>query len=181
MNCWKSININKEFGLNRIYFISFLIGLTTFIFLYVPFSIIHDSTNVNESGIIPFTAAIIMLPVLHSFMHILPLIMMKKRTKLNYKLKSRIKPSFTYFPMAYLTKPVSLFVALAPTLFITLPGLIASYLFHDFYVYILLFTSIHIGFSFMDFLYAIHIIKAPKRAFIENGNGGFDILVKAQN
>ncbi|WP_188455219.1 DUF3267 domain-containing protein [Virgibacillus oceani] len=181
MNCWKSININKEFGMNRIYISSFLSGLMTFVFLYVPFSIIHGSTNVNEFGIFPFTAALILLPVIHTFMHILPLIMLKKRSKFNYRLKNKIKPSFTYYPNAYLSKPVSLLVALAPTLFITVPGLIASYLFQDFYVYILLFTSIHIGFSFMDFLYVIHIVKAPKKAFIENGKGGFDILVKAQN
>src|SRR5699024_8819702 len=78
-----------------------------------------------------------------------------------------------------LTKKVSLMVALAPTILITIPGIAASYMVADFYVYILLFTSVHIGISFIDFLYVVNIAKAPKKSFIENDRNGFDILIKA--
>ncbi|WP_106498101.1 DUF3267 domain-containing protein [Lentibacillus sp. Marseille-P4043] len=181
MNCWKSINLKKEFGLTRIYFISFLISIMAFIFLYVPLSIIHGSTKVNEAGIIPFGIAFIMLPIIHSFMHILPLILTNKRTKMNIKSKKMLLPKLTYHPIAYLSKPLSLFVSLAPTLFITIPGIVASYFFVDYYVYILLFSAFHIGISFTDFLYVVHITKAPKKSFIENEHDGFVILVKAQD
>ncbi|MBT2218216.1 DUF3267 domain-containing protein [Virgibacillus dakarensis] len=180
MNCWKSINFKKEFGLTRIYTISFLISLLTFIFLYVPLSIIHGTTSVNESGIILFGIAFILLPAIHSFMHILPLIMTNKRAKTSDKAKKVMLPNLMYYPKSYLSKQLSLMVALAPTLFITIPGIVASYLFVDYYVYILLFTAFHIGISFSDFLYVIHITKAPKKALIENENDGFTILVKAQ-
>lgn len=178
MNCWKSINFKKEFGLNRIYFISFMIGLMAFIFLYVPFSIIHSTASVNELGIIPFGIAFILLPAIHSFMHILPLIMTNKRAKMPNKAKKFILPTLTYYPKSYLSKQLSMMVAMAPTLFITLPGIVASYIFVDYYVYILIFTSFHIGISFTDFLYVIHITKAPKKSFIENENESFAILVK---
>lgn len=179
MNCWKSINLTKEFGLNRLYIISLLTGLLAFIFLYVPFSILHGDIHVNESGIVPLIIGLIMLPTIHSFMHILPLIMMNKRVKLIYKTKNKALPLFTYHTKAHVTKKASLVVALAPTALITVPGMVASYFFSGFYVYILLFISVHIGISFVDFLYVVYISKAPKRSFIENDNNGFDILIKA--
>ncbi|ASN06592.1 DUF3267 domain-containing protein [Virgibacillus necropolis] len=181
MNCWKSINFTKEFGTNRLYFLSFLIGLLSFVFLFVPFSSIHGTSHVNEFGIVPLLGLVILMPTIHSFMHILPLIMMNKRTKIYFNLKKSIIPTCRYHAKTFLSKPMSLMMAIAPTLFITIPGIFASLVFVDYYVYILLFTAIHIGASFTDFLYTLHIIKAPRRAFIESENEGFAILVKAKN
>lgn len=181
MNCWKSINFSKEFGVNRLYFLSFLIGLLSFVFLFVPFSSIHATTDVNEFGIVPFLGFLVLLPTIHSFIHILPLIIMNKRTKLYFNLKKSIIPTFKYHPKTFLTKSTSLMMACAPTLFITLPGIYASLLFADYYVYILLLTAIHIGASFTDYLYIHHIAKAPKHSFIENENEGFAILTRAKN
>lgn len=181
MNCWKSVNFAKEFGLNRLYFLSFLIGLTSFVFLFVPFSSIQGTTHVNEFGIVPFLGLVILLPTIHSFMHILPLIMMNKRTKLYFNLKRSIFPTCKYHPKTFLSKTTSFMMAFTPTLLITLPGIVATLIFADYYVYILLFTAIHIGASFTDYLYMFHVIKAPKRAFIEKENDGFVILIKAEN
>lgn len=181
MNCWKSINFTKEFGLNRLYFLSFLIGLLSFVFLYVPFSSIHGTTHVNELGIVAFFGLIILMPTIHSFMHILPLTMMNKRTKIYFNLKKSIIPTFKYHAKTFLSKPMSLMAASAPILFITIPGIFASLIFAEYYVYILLFTAIHIGASFTDYLYILHITKAPKHAFIESEYEGFTILVKAKN
>ncbi|MFZ3577314.1 DUF3267 domain-containing protein [Virgibacillus sp. DJP39] len=181
MNCWKSINFTKEFGMNRLYFLSFLIGLLSFVFLFVPVSSIHGTAHVSETGIIPFLGLVILMPTIHSFMHILPLIMMNKRVKIYFNLKKSIVPTFKYPAKTFLSKPISLMAAFAPMLFLTIPGIIASLIFVDFYVYILLYTVIHIGSSFTDYLYILQIIKAPKRAYIENQKEGFAILVKAKS
>ena len=180
MNCLKSINFKKEFGVNRIFFLSFLIGLMSFIFLFITFSSIQGTAYANEFGIIPFLGIVILLPTIHSFMHILPLIMLKKRTKVYFNLKRSIIPTFKYHSNTFLSKTTSLMMAIAPTIFITIPGLIASLLVADYYVYILLFTAIHIGASFTDYLCICHVAKAPKKAFIENQNEGFAILVKTK-
>lgn len=179
MNCWKSINITKEFGLNRLYMISFLLGLLSFIFLYVPFSILHGDIRVNESGIIPLVIGLLFLPTIHTFMHILPLIIMNKRVKLKLKKSKKLLCLFTYYTKAHITKKATFVTLLTPSVFITLPGVIASYIFADYYVYWLIFAAVHIGISFSDFLSVLYIAKAPKAAFIENVNNGFDILIKA--
>ncbi|RLL45007.1 DUF3267 domain-containing protein [Oceanobacillus piezotolerans] len=178
MNCWKSYNIKKEIGLHRLYLISTLIGVLAFIILYVPYSIVHNSIEVNEYGIIPLLIAVILLPAMHSFMHIISLKIMNKSALIVIKRTYKWFPVFTYYTKSHVTKKVSLLTACAPTIFITIPGLAASFLFADFYVYILLFTSLHIGITFIDFWYINHILRAPKQSFIQKDKDGFDILLK---
>lgn len=178
MNCWKSINLVKEFGYNRLLLVSFLIGLLAFIVLFVPVSIAHSGEHVKQSGILPFVVSLVLLPTIHSLTHILPLIIMNKRIKVVYKTKTWLLPVFNYYTKYHLTKKASLFVTLAPTFLITIPAITASWVFAGYYVYILLFTAVHIGISFLDILYASYIIKAPRSAYIENSNDGFDILLK---
>lgn len=181
MNCWKSINFNKEFGLNRLYLLSFLTGLVSFTFLYVLFSIVHNTTKVNELGVFPLIIALLFLPTVHSLMHILPLILMNKRSKLIYKRKNIFFPVINYYTKKHLSKKAALVVVIAPTFLITVPGLMASYMFVDYYVYFLLFTAVHIGITLTDFMYIIHVAKAPKKSFIENNSDEISILVKAQD
>jgi len=177
MNCYKSINITKEIGQNRLLIISMLIGILSFIILYVPYSL-HHTSHMNQTGLLPFLAILVFLPSIHSCMNILPLIIMQKRIKVHYKRKNKFFPAFNYYTASHLSKKAALACAIAPTLFITIPGLIASLLFPAFFVYILLLTCIHIGVTYIDFLRIKYIIKAPKRAFIQNVDDGFDILLK---
>ncbi|GAA0447893.1 MAG: DUF3267 domain-containing protein [Bacillota bacterium] len=181
MNCWKSINLAKEFGKSRLYLVSFLTALLSFIFLYVPITLAQGTNEVNEQGIIPFLLLLVLLPTVHSCMHILPLILMNKRIKVIFKMKYNVFPVFYYYTKYHLTKKAYLLVALAPTILITIPGLVASYYFIDYSVYIIILTSANIGIAFIDLLYVAYLWKAPKRSLIENredGNG-FDILIRA--
>lgn len=179
MNCWKSYNFKKEIGLHRLYLISTLIGILAFIILYVPYSIIHDSIKVNEFGIIPLMIATFLLPAIHSFIHVFSLKILNKRAKIGMEHNFKWIPIFTYYTKTHVTKKVSLLSACAPTIFVTIPGLAACFIFAEFFVYILLFTSLHIGITFIDFWYIHHVIRAPRQSFIQKDKDGFDILLKA--
>lgn len=181
MNCWKSIKLNKEFGKNRLLLISLLTGLLAFILLYVPFSITNGLNHANNTAMLLLLVALYFLPFLHACMHILPLILLNNRIKLIFQRQKKVLPIFTYYTNAYVTKKVYLLATLGPTILITLPGIIATYIFNEIYVYILLFTSVHIGFSFSDFLYLTHIVKAPRKAYIENDHDGLNILLDAKH
>ncbi|TFJ93523.1 DUF3267 domain-containing protein [Lentibacillus salicampi] len=178
MNCWKIINFNKEYGITRLYLQSFLFGLLAFIILYVPLSIKHGTTDMSKSGILPFIVMVCCLPLIHSFMHILPLIMMNKRARLIYKRNTIFFPIINYYTKKHLTKKASLLAAGTPTILITIPGVTAAYLFSEFYVYFLIFTSAHIAITFTDFIYIFYIAKAPRQSFIENRNNEFTILIQ---
>ncbi|MFC3040687.1 DUF3267 domain-containing protein [Virgibacillus xinjiangensis] len=180
MNCWKSININKEFGLQRMNFISFLVSILAFTVLYVPVSIVHGRMPNNEAAFVPFLIVLFFLPMIHTLMHILPLIVMNKRVNFVYKKKYKCIPVISYSTKYHLTKKVSFITAGAPSLLLTVPGIAASYMFPEYYFYFLVLASIHIGMSFIDYLYMVYIWKAPKCAFIDNRHDGFDILLKAQ-
>lgn len=178
MYCWKSINVYKDFGISWLYLISLFITLLSFSIMFIPLSIIHTSEIVQELGVLYLLMALLLLPIIHSFMHILPLMVMHKHTRLALSTKHKCLPTVHYYTEKYLTKGDFLVVAIAPTVLITIPGIIASYVVADYYVYILLFTSIHIGITFQDFLYISHLTKAPKKSFVENGSAGFNILIK---
>ncbi|RYG72859.1 DUF3267 domain-containing protein [Lentibacillus lipolyticus] len=179
MNCLKIINLNKQYGLNRLYLQSFLTGLLAFVFLYVPISIKHGMADLDESGIFPLLTAILFMPFIHVFMHMLPLIMINKQARLIYKQNTIFFSNINYYTKKYVSKKASLLAAVSPTLLITVPGVMAAYFFSDYYVYFLIFTSIHIGMTFTDFLYILYISKAPKGAYIENSNNEIAILVKS--
>ncbi|WP_236687185.1 DUF3267 domain-containing protein [Ornithinibacillus californiensis] len=178
MNCWKSININKQYGKRWVNLISCFTALVTFILLYVPFSMLHQGNTVSDSGITLFLIAIILLPTLHSLLHILPLIMINRRINLIINRKKAL-PIFTFHTDAHIKKYAYILSALAPTIVITVPGILASILFPSIHVYFLLITSLNIGLSFLDFLIIRHILRAPKHSFVEKDEEGFDILLKA--
>ena len=178
MNCWKSVNLDKQYGLKWITLVSIFTALLSFIILNVPFSILHQVNQVNDSGIILFLVAIVLLPTLHSFMHILPLFLLKRRINLII-LRKKALPVFTFYTDSHISKNSFIISALAPTILITIPGIIATLLFPSIYIFFLLITSLNIGMSFLDYLTILHLIKAPKNSFIENGDEGFDILLKA--
>jgi hypothetical protein len=178
MNCWKSVNLDKQYGNGWIKLISIFTTLISFLFLFVGFSIMHKEFQVTDSGIILFILVVILLPTLHSFMHILPLFIVKRRINLAI-IRKKALPVFTFYTEDHFSKNAYIISALTPTVLITIPGFIASLLFPSIYIYFLLTTSINIGISFLDFLFIHHIIKAPKNAYIENSDEGFDILLKA--
>lgn len=177
MNCWKTVNVTREVGTNRINLISFLLGLLSFIVLFLPFSIIHQSNNMKDHGIFPLLIGLALLPIAHKLMHILPLILTNKRLKLKWHFIKGLIPICTLLTQTKTSKQITIFFLLAPTIFLTVPGLIASYLFPNYFAYCLIFTAFNIGLSYTDFLYAIRLIKAPKKCIVENAKDGYDILV----
>ncbi|WP_240795539.1 DUF3267 domain-containing protein [Aquibacillus halophilus] len=177
MNCWKTVNITREFGLNRIYLISLLTGLLSFIFLYLPYSIVHQTIELKDHGLVPLLISLLLLPMFHKLTHVLPVFLINKRLKINWRFKIGIFPTFLFTTKTKMSKRTSIFILLAPTVLITVPGLFSSYLFADYYAYFVLFTAVNIGLSFTDFLYTKQLLKAPKKCVIENAKDGYDILV----
>lgn len=177
MNCWKSINLEKHYGLKRINLISCFIGLIAFILLYVPFSMLHLDERVREVGILLFIIAFVLLPTIHSLMHILPLIIMNRRINLKITRKKGL-PFITFYTVSHISKQNYILSLIMPSLVITIPSLIVAIIFPTIYVYALLIAAVNIGLSFLDFLTFRHLWRAPNNSYIENGEDGFNILLK---
>lgn len=177
VNCLKSIQFKKEFGISYLRSLAIILSLTSFITFYLILSVFHGSHTVEDTGIFIFLIAMPLLPLLHMIFHLLPLMILRKGTKfILFKDKHQI-PILTYNIQSYLTKRVSLIKALSPTLLITLPTIIASFYFSNYYVFIALLASLHLGISLRDFIFIHYIIKAPKKALIEVSSDGFSVLL----
>lgn len=178
MNCWKTVNLSREYGANRIYLVSLLNGMLSFIILYLAFSMIHQPGTFKDHGLFPLLLGIAALPALHKLIHILTLISIKKRVKIRLKKKFGFIPSLSFLTKSKMSKSTSLAVLLAPTFCLTVVGILSSYFFAEYYVYFLIFTAVNVGCSSTDYLYIHQMLKAPKRCVIENARDGYDILVQ---
>ncbi|UOR13210.1 DUF3267 domain-containing protein [Halobacillus amylolyticus] len=178
MNCWKTVDINKEFGPNRINLLSLLTGLMSFLIIYLPFSIIHGTHELKDHGFVPLMMILFLLPAMHRLMHILPLVLLYKRVRVTFKFRKRFTPTFTYQCTSKLSKQTSIIMALAPTFLITMPALMMSFIFPGYFAYLVLFAAVNIGLSFSDFLYLNQFARAPRRCVISNSKSGYDILIQ---
>src|SRR5699024_12770462 len=104
MYCWKSINVHKDFGLSWLYMTSFLIILFSFSVLYIPLSIVNKTATMQEIGILYLLIALLFFPRIHSFMHILPLMVLHKHTSIAFRATHKILPTLHIKNKKYLTK-----------------------------------------------------------------------------
>ncbi|MGN8644678.1 DUF3267 domain-containing protein [Gracilibacillus sp. HCP3S3_G5_1] len=177
MNCWDSINIFKQLGFYRSIILSFLFGLLSFIFLYLPFTFIHNDAVVKDHGLIPLLFGLMILPLLHKALRILPLKFTNKNLKIKWRLEKKIFPNFDVCNHTKTTKPTLLLALLTPTILITIPCVIMSNFFPPYYPYFLLIGAVNLSLSYIDFLYIRQLWKAPKKCVISNEGKGYDILI----
>jgi hypothetical protein len=176
-SCWKTVNITREFGSGRIYISSCLFGVFAFILLFLPYSLLHQNNAIVDHGFLPVLLMLIVLPMVHNLTHVIPLILFNKKVKIRWRFELGFIPTFSFQPKKSLSKTGSILVWLAPTILLTIPGLIGGSVLPNYYPYVILFIAINIGMSFKDFIYVKHFLKAPKKCLIEKAKEGFDILV----
>ncbi|WP_079709104.1 DUF3267 domain-containing protein [Paraliobacillus ryukyuensis] len=177
MNCWKTVNVHREVGMNRIFIFSFLIGFLSFIFLYLPFSVIHQTSSMKDYGIFPLIIGLVLLPYLHKLTHVIPLFLTNRAFKIKFRINKWKFPIINFLSTTKMSKQLLIIHLLAPTLFITVPSLIVSYYFPNYFVYFLIIASLNLGISYTDFIYIGRLMKAPRKCVIENDGVGYDILI----
>lgn len=178
MNCWKTVNIQRDVGQGRVYLLSLISGMLAFIFLFLPYSILHLEAAIKDPGIWLISLMMLTLPFLHKIAHIASLGLLNKRIKIKWERKYWLIPFFSYQMLTSLSKKTSIIIWLAPTIFITVPCLILAVVFPAYYPYLLIFAAVNIGLSFSDFIYIKQFLQAPKKCIIENARDGYDILIK---
>ncbi|MEQ6377240.1 DUF3267 domain-containing protein [Bacillaceae bacterium S4-13-58] len=178
MNCWKSVNISHDYGSSRVHLMSIILGLISFLVLYVPFSMYHGVIEIHENGIYFFVGFVILLPFMHRLTHILLAVILYKKIHVKFKCKNPLIPRLCYKLDSPLSKFSSIFLALGPSILLTLPLLIMANIFVGYMPYLMLLASCNIALSFTDFIYMHQFFKAPKRCIIEEAKEGYDILIK---
>ncbi|MFC4403176.1 DUF3267 domain-containing protein [Gracilibacillus xinjiangensis] len=178
MNCWDTINVEKKLGVSRIIILSLIFGLLSFITLYLPFTFIHTKAVIQDYGFIPLLAGLAILPILHKLFHVIPLKISNKQLKITWAFALYFIPYLKVCSNTKTSKPILLIALVAPTIFITIPCIIAGYLYPSYYPYLLLYGAVNLSLSYVDFIYIKHLWKAPKKCIISNDEQGYDILIK---
>ncbi|MFC7372859.1 DUF3267 domain-containing protein [Fictibacillus iocasae] len=178
MNCWKSINIKKNIGTQRLFILSVFAGLAFFMFFYDLFLLLYSDSEMVEAGGWPFVFAAAAALPLHKLAHCLPLWLTGVPAKLVYKKASGFPSIHCHFKQALTIKVMKLSV-LSPFILITSACLAGAYTWPVYMPFFITFAAVNIGLCISDFIYYSCLLSAPKEAMVEDHDvNGFFILVR---
>lgn len=176
MQCWKSINIKRQYGYDRIFLISSFIVFLVFSFTYIGFTFFVDSGRSGDYFVLFLFSFIAVYPV-HKVLHYLPLASQKGRVKFKRYMHYRIIPMFMIRICEPIGKGRFILALLMPFLCLSTFFLLGMVLFPVFAHYFLILFAYHCGMSVIDLIYVKELLHSPKKAFIEEMEDGYEILV----
>ncbi|WP_019240382.1 MULTISPECIES: DUF3267 domain-containing protein [Bacillus] len=177
MQCWKSINLNKIYGTQRIVIISLLIMLLSFISLYTIISMGITADKLKDDYDFYFLCSLFMLYPLHKMLHLLPLLFVAKKVKVKHRRPYKFLPVLDI----KVKDPISkwLFITTLLTPFVVITSILLFYTTtqpaYSHYLTILL--SIHIGICVPDLLTFRNVLHSPQNSYVEENEEGFKILI----
>lgn len=176
MHCWKTINVQKQYGHNRIFLVSAIFVMMVFSVFYISMTAYKDSP-VSDRLFPLFVLVFLMIYPAHKFLHFLPL--MRYREKLRFS----IERHFKIFPVLAMRihepilKSRYLVSLMLPFIVLNSILIIGAILFPAFRHYFAILLAYHCGLCVMDLLYIKHLVRTPKKALIEETDKGFEILI----
>ncbi|AST90486.1 MULTISPECIES: DUF3267 domain-containing protein [Sutcliffiella] len=176
MNCWKSININRQYGVHRITGVSLIITLLAFIMIFLSFNLIFSQQDVSSKYFSLFLLALICIPTTHKLFHALPVVLSKKKVCFSWRLQYCL-PFLTIKSEQPFSKFQSYVIFLMPVIAITAILTVLTFMLPAYFHYISILLAFNIGLSVPDFLYLKQINSAPRACQIEEIENGYDILI----
>ncbi|MFJ7971917.1 DUF3267 domain-containing protein [Psychrobacillus sp. NPDC096389] len=176
MHCWKTINVKKQYGLERLFLLSSLLVIIVFSFAYVLLGIIND-THKSDDYFLVFTLAFLSIYPLHKLLHFIPLYKLRDKVKIINKKQFGFLPTVSVRVVEPINKNRFIFSLLAPFIFINLVLIIGALLIPIFSHYFTMLFAYHCGICLIDLIYVKHLSKSPKSAYIEETEAGFEILI----
>ncbi|KAB2330966.1 DUF3267 domain-containing protein [Bacillus mesophilum] len=180
MNCWKTINFTKQYRPERLFILSSLTMLLTFIIVYVPATYLFVPNYFYDNYFVWFVAGMWILYPLHKILHFIPLIPCGKKVKKTAEIRFGIMPILHFI----VTEPITRFTFLIAlcTPFIVINTLLAAgcFLFPHYVHYFVILIAYHTGICFFDMIIMKDVMKAPAQSFIEENEDGFEILLQRE-
>ncbi|WP_096155248.1 MULTISPECIES: DUF3267 domain-containing protein [Bacillus] len=176
MNCWKSINVHQEYGVQRITIISIIISLLTFILLFTSFSLLFSGVDISSSYFWVLCLSIVSMFSVHKICHAVPLMFTKRKFRLKWHF-SFLVPICEIKTKKSFSKLESYIIFTMPLLLITSVLLMAIFIFPAYFHYFSMLIALNVGLSVPDLLFLSYIKSAPKSCQIEELEDGYDILI----
>ncbi|WP_050614234.1 DUF3267 domain-containing protein [Bacillus testis] len=177
MHCWKSVNLNKQYGPQRMFIISLLTMLLSFTTIYALVSAGLSKGTLHDDYALLFMAGIFMLYPLHKVLHLLPLLFAFNKLKIQSKQHFYI-PQFTIRVKDPISKMLFLFSLLTPFVVVTGTCLYFALRLPAYAHYFTILLSLHIGLCASDAITLFNILRSPRCSYVEENDEGFEILVR---
>ncbi len=180
MHCWKTINVKKQYGMERLFLLSSIMVIAVFSIAYALLGIINDSHKSDDFFWL-FAIGVLMVYPLHKIIHFIPLFTIRNNIKVTIKRRYSILPIVSIRVCDPINKNRFLFSLIAPFIFINSAILIGALLAPTFAHYFTMLFAYHCGMCLIDLIYVKNLSKSPKSAFIEETDAGYQILVAVSN
>jgi len=177
MNCWKTINFHKQYGFQRILFMSSLTMVFTFLFLYTPTIAFFAQNSLNDNYFSSFIAAFLFVYPVHKLLHFLPVVHLGKKIKKSVDIHYGIFPLICIRAADPIGKIQFIFALIMPMLVINTALVICCFLFPHYVHYFLILFAYHFGMCVPDFIRIKSLWKSPKSCYVEENEDGIEILV----
>ncbi|WP_033542466.1 DUF3267 domain-containing protein [Planococcus sp. CAU13] len=176
MHCWKTINVKKEYGTNRLLTFAAIAGTGVFAAFYVLLNLFYTAP-LSDRYFFFFILSMLAIYPLHKMLHFLPLIGSRKCLKLIIKKQLGMLPGFSLHVKEPVAKTRFLLALMSPVILLNM-GIIAASVFYPAYIhYFAILLAYHCSLCLTDVIYIRHLLHTPKHAFIEETDTGFEILV----
>lgn len=176
MHCWKTINVKKQYGFDRLFMISALFGIAVFMTSYIGLAIVY-ATPLSDQYFLLFIMALLAIYPLHKIFHFLPLIGCYKSLKLIIRKQMKICPAILLHINEPVPKTRFLLSLAAPFLILNAAIVTMSMLMPAYSHYFAMLLAYHSGLCLTDIIYLRNLARSPKYALIEETETGFEILV----
>lgn len=176
MHCWKTINVKKEYGFNRLFTFAVLAGMGVFTIFYVLLNFFY-TTPLSDRYFFFFFLAILAVYPLHKMLHFLPLIGSRKCLKIILRKQLVLLPGISLHVKEPVAKTRFLLALLTPFVLMNTVIVLLSALFPAYIHYFAILLAYHCSLCLTDLIYVRHLLRTPKHALIEETETGFEILV----
>jgi hypothetical protein len=176
VHCWKTINVKKQYGFDRIFMLSSLLVIAVFSLFYVMLEILHDNPLSDERFTIFLLSFILVYPT-HKAIHCIPLLRYRNRIHFSIKTQFGFIPILSIRIKEPVPKALFIFALLAPFFIINSILIAGAFMFPVFGHYFTMLLAYHCGLCLIDLLYIKNLARSPKKALIEETETGYEILV----
>lgn len=176
MHCWKTINVQYEYGTTRLTLLSTICFFLVFCFSYVGLSFNYTNSHHDQHFFIMILITPFVYPI-HKALHFIVLFDYRKSLAFRWKIRHHFIPVVHMRILQTIPKWRYLIVLLTPFILLNgaliAIGIYAQHLAH----YISFLLAVHTSICLIDLLYVKHLLRAPKNALIEETPRGYEILV----
>ncbi|MBS4188770.1 DUF3267 domain-containing protein [Bacillus sp. FJAT-49705] len=177
MNSWKTINFSKQYGSQRLFILSSLTMLLTFILAYVPAQFLFKAKTLQDNYFILLLFGLWLIYPLHKLFHYLPIAHHSKKIKKMLTIRYGIFPIIQIKVFEPISKWQFIIALFMP--FVVINSLIAwaCFIFPHYVHYFTILLAFHVGICLSDIICVKNVLFAPKSSYIEENDDGFEILL----